>query len=229
MTGNDTSAICRQLEENERHLWNELVMMGARRHYPPGRILYLQGTPNEGLFCILRGKVKNSIFLKNGTEIILTLYHENTIISEVASLNHWQNISTATAQTAVEVSHITPDKARGIIEKHPALALYLFESVGKKLRTVTMQLSELAGKRIAENLATTLLAIGDYGVEQSPDGGWLYVTHDELARIVCTTRPNITTILNGFVQKGFIEAQRGRIHILDREALRNFSECDNAK
>jgi len=211
-------------EPYKMDFWRMLLGLGIPKTYVLGNILYLQDTLCEGLICIIKGKVKNCRILPDGSETILTLYQGKTIIGESAALNNWPHFTSAIALTDVEAVRVPSDRVRKTILRYPELAFYLIESIGKKLRASAMQTADLAGKYIPSALAELLLSLENYGIEGSGKDRWFQITHDELAKIIGTTRPNVTTILNDLAHKKFIVLGRGRLRILNHAGLSEFAD-----
>ena len=203
-------------------LWNILIKSGNAKTFPQGSVIYLQDTPCDALYCIVKGKVKNCILLPDGSETILTLFQENTIISEAAVVNEWMFISTAIAQTHVEVVLVPPNTVRAIMREHPELAFILIESMGRKLRACAIQASELSERHVRNRIAKLLLTLESYGIKKE-EGKWLHITHSELSGVSGTTRPNVTAILNEFSHKKLIELKRGKLRIINGVELDNIA------
>ena len=89
-----------------------------------------------------------------------------------------------------------------------------------------MQTENLSGMNISVRTSRTLLNIQHYGKFGNEWGEKVYITHQELASLVGSTRSNITTILNELARKGMIQIKRGEIIILDREKLEKYSYPD---
>ena len=78
---------------------------------------------------------------------------------------------------------------------------------------------EVAFERMDKRLAHKLLAL-------SPDGGALDITHQALAVELGSAREVVSRLMKEFVRRGWIAAGRGRIDIVDREALAAIAEAD---
>jgi len=199
-------------------LWGILIKSGMPKTHPQGSIIYLQDTPCKGLYCIVKGKVKNCRLLSDGSETILTICQKNTIISEVASLDNWLHITTAIAQTHVEVVLVSTKTVRSIIRSNPHLAYAIIESMGRKLYACVTQVSELSDRPLQTCLAKLLLTLETYGIEKEY-GEYYHITHNDLGGMAGATRPYITVTLKKFAQEGLIELKRGKLRIINSAQL----------
>lgn len=203
---------------NEK-LWKALVQTGVPVTFKAKSLIYAKDEPTKGLYCIVTGRVKNHVDDEFGNEVILTIYSDNELIGEVAALNNWPQICSATALEETYAVRVSPEKIRDMFFRDPQLAYYLLEHISKKLVQASGQSFNLTKHQVAPRLAEVLLSLDSYGIEPTGSLGWHRVTHEELSKIVGTTRPNITNILKQFSSDGLIETRRGRLRILDRERL----------
>jgi len=206
-------------------LWGILIESGIPKTHSQGSIIYLQDTPCKGLYCIVKGRVKNCRLLSDGSETILTICQKNTIISEIASLDNWLHITTAIALTHVEAVLVPTKTVRSIIRARPHLAYAIIESMGKKLYACVTQVSELSDGPVQCCLAKLLLTLENYGIEKE-SGEYYHITHSDLGGMAGTTRPYVTVTLKKFAQEGLIELKRGKLRIINSAELDNIASSD---
>lgn len=208
-------------------LWEILLNAGVHRTFGSGEAIYVQGQPNNGLFCLVRGKIKASIIFADGTEKLFNIIEAPALIGESAAFDGGLCVCSATAITKTEVACVNSDKARILLMEHPEVALLLIESIGKKLRCLALQAEDLSAYNISCRLARMLLNFKKYGMfTYQDDENCLLITHEELACFIGTTRPNVTTFLNDFARKGLIELKRGRIIIREFEGLAIYADVN---
>lgn len=204
--------------------WEMLFSLGTIREYRAGEIIYFQEEPNTGLICLKKGKLKNCIFMLDGTEKQLNILKAPSITAETSVVDDGASICTAVAVTDVTVSIIPQDKAREILFSDPHLMDLILHIMAKKMRSALMQLEGVV-TTIPQRLARMLLTVEGYGVYTHQEhSDRLIITHEEMARFLGTTRPKITEFLSEFDKMGLIKRGRGYLTIIDKKGLKEVRE-----
>ncbi len=204
--------------------WEMLFSSGRIREYKSGEIIYYQEEPNTGLICLKKGKLKNCLFMMDGTEKQLNVLNAPSITAETSVVDDGRSICSAVAITDVTLSIIPQDKARELLFENSQLMDLTLHIMAKKMRSILMQLEGVV-TTIPQRLARMLLTVEEYGVYTHQDhNDRLVITHDEMARFLGTTRPKVTEFLSEFTRMLLIERGRGYIKIIDRKGLEEIRE-----
>ncbi len=99
--------------------------------------------------------------------------------------------------------------------KHPDLALSYTKFVGLKMKRIKNNYSNLISKDAKERLKIFILdwvekegkTVGDKIILNN------YLTQEDIAQIICTSRPTASKLLNDLVENGIIEYNRKEIII----------------
>lgn len=210
--------------ELDDETWEMLFSLGTLQKYKAGEIIYFQEEPNTGLICLKEGKLKNCIFMLDGTEKQLNILKAPSITGETSVVDDGVSICSAIAVTDATVSIIPQDKARTLLFSHPLLMDLTLHIFAKKMRSMLLQLEGVV-TTIPQRLARMLLTVEGYGVYTHQEhSDRLIITHDEMARFLGTTRPKITEFLSEFSKMGLIERGRGYLKIIDRKGLEEIRE-----
>lgn len=197
-----------------------LSHLGTPREYNPGDMIYYQDEPTSGLIYLEQGRIKNSVFYSDGTEKSLCILEAPSITGETAVIDGGTSICSAVAITKVKVFFIPREEAQKLLLSNSNLMMLILEYMAKKIRSMQLQAQEIVSN-IPQRLAYMLLNSKEYGVfTHKEQESRLYITHDELASFIGTTRPKITEHLNVFMKQGFIDKGRGYIEIKDQEGLK---------
>lgn len=208
----------------DNETWEMLFSLGTLREYRAGEIIYFQEEPNTGLICLKKGKVKNCIFMLDGTEKQLNILKAPSITGETSVVDDGMSICCAVAVTDATVSIIPQDKAREVLFLNPYLMDLTLHIMAKKMRSMLMQLEGVV-TTIPQRLARMLLTVEGYGVYTHQEhSDRLIITHEEMARFLGTTRPKITEFLSEFAKMGLIVRGRGYLTIVDRKGLEEIRE-----
>lgn len=199
--------------------------LGTAKEYNPGDIIYYQDEPSLGLVYLEQGRIKNSVFYSDGTEKSLCLLEAPSITGETAVIDGGTTICSAVAVTKVKVVFIPREKAQQLLLSNPNLMLLILEYMALKIRSMQIQAQEVVSN-VPQRLAYMLLNSKKYGLFTHKGHDMesrLYITHDELASFIGTTRPKITEHLNVFMKQGLINKGRGYIEIIDQEGLKSIA------
>lgn len=208
----------------DNETWENLFSIGTIREYRSGEIIYYQGEPNTGLICLKKGKLKNSIFMEDGTEKLLDILTPPSITGETSMIDDGLSVNCAIALTDVTVSIIPQVKAHEALFLNPELMDLTLHIFAKKMRSMLIQLEGVV-TTIPQRLARMLLTLDGYGVYSHKEhSDRLIITHDEMARFLGTTRPKITEFLSEFAKLGLIERGRGYLTIIDKKGLEAIRE-----
>ena len=111
------------------------------------------------------------------------------------------------------------------------ITLHLTETLGRRLLEAERRLSDFAFKSLSQRIATLLVTLAER--EPPRVARWARVprrpevpfTHEQLAEMVGTHRETATKVLNDLRGQGLIELKRGKVVLLNTDALRALSSC----
>jgi len=104
------------------------------------------------------------------------------------------------------------------LSTRPWVALSIINILGGRLRDAQGRLKDLAGERVEQRLARTLLML------YSKLGPTLPFTRQEIADMAGTTTETAIRVTSQLKDRGIIRSIRGKIIILDETKLRLLSE-----
>ena len=195
------------------------VIFGAlpyTRRFTKGDIIYHQGDLAESFYFLKKGKVRVYMTSPDGIERTLSEAGEGDIIGEAAFFDKMPRISSASAQTDIELAVIDEDRLLSLIGKNPRLAAEPLEMQAARVRELSAQIDAMtflnADGRIARLLLSSL-----------NENGEVNLTHEEIAGIAAVTRVTVSKILRKFRTDGLIRTAYRRIIVLDSERLRELT------
>ena len=194
--------------------------MGAARHFSAHEVLYFQDEVNVGLVCLQTGRIKNCLFMVDGTEITLTILEAPSVTGETGVIDGGTAVCSAVAVTPVTAVVIPREKAREILFSTPEFMSLILMVQANKMRSRAIQIEGMA-MSIPQRLALMLLTFHKFeSFSNHENDTLLTITHDELAHFLGTTRPSISEYLSEFSRIGLIECKRGHIVLQDVEGLK---------
>ena len=111
-----------------------LATAASCHRYEAGTLLFTEGDPVAGLFFIEEGTVKICRYSKEGREQTLSLFNRGDTFNDVAALDGGPNPATAIAFTDVIMWRIARPDLQQIVQRYPALAWALIESIARRTR-----------------------------------------------------------------------------------------------
>ena len=126
--------------------------------------------------------------------------------------------ASAVAVAPTRVLGIARQDFLDFLHNRPEVSLKIIGVLGGRLRDAQGRLRDLAGERVEQRLARTLLMLA------AKIGPRLPFTRQEVADMAGTTTETTIRVLSSLKERGIIGSARGRIHILDQEKLRLIAE-----
>ena len=187
----------------------------------PGEVLFEQGDKGDALFVIVDGAVEFSILSAAGRKLSLDIMHPGAIFGEIALFDPGPRTATATASQPTRVRRVRNPDVLEQLRQHPELAADMIRLAGQRMRWMNTQLNEQVFLPISSRLARKLLHL-----TAESGCGTLSLSQAELAEFVGATREAVSKTLGSWKRSGVIDATRGGLQILDREALHALAEPD---
>ncbi|MBI1782457.1 MAG: Crp/Fnr family transcriptional regulator [Sphingobacteriales bacterium] len=194
----------------------EFCDRGKLRQVKKGESIYLAEGYDDRIYLLLKGKVKVSEVDDSGGELIKEILTEPDVFGDV-SLNG--NISEdefaeALTENTVVLSFKSAD-FKQVMQGNPVLAMNFATQVTGKFRRLESRHSNLVFKDAKGRL---LSFFKDWAKrEGSMKGDKIvlnnYLTHNDIAGIISTSRQSVTTLLNELRDTGFLFYNRKRIEI----------------
>lgn len=197
---------------------NDLTETELREGYsvinlPPHTTFLEQGATCGGLALVLSGTARVFKLAESGRE--LTLYRvgegESCILTASCILSDTPFPAFAVSETDMSVLMVPQGAVRRFIHGYESWRDYVFRLLSQRMSLVLSVVEEVAFQRLDHRLA-------HYLAEQV--GDVVAKTHHEVAADLSSTREVVSRLLKDFEKKGWVELSRGKITLLNREALR---------
>jgi CRP-like cAMP-binding protein len=186
-----------------------LASATVQRSYPAGQVVLLEGAPSSVLYVVQAGRLKLFKTSPKGREHVLRLLRPGDMFNEVAVFDEGPN--PASAQTIEDCTLYLlrrRDLMRFVAER-PGIAMAITRTFARRLREALSLVEDLAFRDVTSRLAKILLE-GETGPR---------LTQELLAAMAGSRREVVGRALKALSQEGAVRLERGRIHVLDRNAL----------
>jgi CRP/FNR family transcriptional regulator, cyclic AMP receptor protein len=115
------------------------------------------------------------------------------------------------------------DTLRGVLERHPLVAIAFMEVMGSRLRSMESRLADIAFKSVPQRLASILIGLAgaERGATTTPSV--IRYTHQQLAEMIGSYRETVTKALGDLREADLIRVSDEGITIVDLEKLRRLA------
>ena len=199
------------------------------RRYQAGDVIFRKGDPSEGLGVVLRGRVRTLISSPEGREQVLKMFGPGRTFADIAVFDDEPQPADAIAVSESTVVFISQADLIDLLKRHPEAAIEVIRLFATRLRAYKQMVEDLSLRTVVARVARLLVdrARGTQTlVEESASSSPEY-TQDEIAAMVGSVREVVQRALKTLEHAGLIHMARGRIQIIDVEALDGWSEAES--
>jgi CRP/FNR family transcriptional regulator len=183
-----------------------IARLCVERRYPQGATIFSEGDPSDALFIVAEGLVELVAVSKKGTEIILYILKPDQIFGELL-FSEERRAFNAVASTDVLVTIIPRKSFEEILSSFPTVARNFIRLLSRRLVRVEQEFAGFGHTWSYQRLGRVLLRLGkEHGI-QTPGGTMipLRLTHEDLAKLIGTTRETVTTQITKFKRLGLLK------------------------
>jgi CRP/FNR family transcriptional regulator, cyclic AMP receptor protein len=204
-----------------------LLRTGRPRHYRKGEPIFIAGDTGGFVLLLASGHVKVTAPAVTGTEAVLSLRGPGDLIGELSALDEGpdRRVATVVALEPVTCRVVPAADFRAVLHDHPGIALALLHMLSERLRAADRRIVEFGAydtvRRVARLLAD-LAGSGEASAEATVPALPSGLTQDDLAGMVGASRESVARALATLRSLGLVATGRGRVDVLDLDALRSF-------
>jgi CRP-like cAMP-binding protein len=204
----------------------ELASTLRERHYQTGDVIFQRGDPSEGLGVVLRGRVRTVITSPEGREQVLKMFGPGRTFADIAVFDNEPQPAQAIAVSESTVVFIPQGDLFRVLTRHPDAAIEVIRLFATRLRAYKQMVEDLSLRPVVARVARLLVdrARGAQTVVEESASSSPEYTQDEIAALVGSVREVVQRALKTLEHAGLIQIARGRIQIIDVEALEGWSE-----
>jgi CRP/FNR family transcriptional regulator, cyclic AMP receptor protein len=197
----------------------ELLRLARRRRFARGEVIFHEGDPGDTLHLLAQGHVAVRAATPLGDIAMLRVLRPGEFFGELAVVSPGPRNATVVALDRVETLGIAKQQLDELRSRRPAVDAVVTEALANEIRRLAAALTEAlylpSEKRLLRRLVD-LVAL--FGTDTNP-ATVIPLTQDELAQLAGVTRPTANRILKKAEEDGTMRISRGRVEILDSEAL----------
>ena len=181
-----------------------LSAYAARATWPTGFTIYQRGTPADGVFVVLRGRVVLRSRVKAGRGFIPALAGPGETFGGEGLSASATFATDARAEEECETLHLSGDRFRALTRERPAHALALVGQVMHQHGVLLERLRELATLSVEQRLVTTVLRLREQGALGEAEGRVLLdgPQYRLLCEMIGATRESVSIVVNRLIGDG---------------------------
>jgi len=188
-----------------------------------GAVFFSPECASEVLFILKRGRARLFRLWSAGKAFTTAILRPGTIFGEMVMLGQQMQDQYAEALDACVICLMSKIDVQALLLSDPRIAARIAETLGRRLLEMEHRLSSTVFKSLTQRVADTLLSLE----HTESHAVWPFrqphhevcLTHEQLAEFIGTYRETVTKALSELRDLGLIELRRGRIVLLDPEAL----------
>jgi len=218
---------------------DKLVLLCKVKRLKKGEQLLVKNAPAEGLFCLLRGKIKVSNVNQNGKELVLTWLLPGAWFGEISLFDGLPRTHDSFAQTESTLLMLPTAAFQQLLVEHPELYPHFIRQLCQRIRTIFSLLDETTGLGIKQRLAKRLIMLsnGWSGMDnnqsndapidlnkQVPVDEEITISQEALAGMLNSSRQTINKILQEMKNQQLIDIRYGKIVLTNPRALQQLGE-----
>ncbi len=214
------------LDESERAAFERRA---RRTRFDAGTPLLRQGEHGDRVVVLLEGRAKISYVTREGRELVLRFCGPGELVGELAVIDGGPRLSSVVALEPVEALVLAAVDFRALLQSEPAIAWKLLGTLSRRFRDADLKRVEFGASDTVGRVAARLVELADRYGEPTDDGIriTLPLSQDELGAWTGASRAGVAAALRTLRDLDWIDTQRRRITVLDREALATRASIQN--
>jgi CRP/FNR family transcriptional regulator, cyclic AMP receptor protein len=198
-----------------------LFIAGTSVEYPAGQLVYLEDSPNKGLFGIIEGTVHFETVDDSGRRILLNVAGPGYWFGDVAGPPEGRTMISAHAFQRVRVWRIPVFALRRLLREIPDLCKAYEQLTAMRISTLLERICVMHRPGALVQVAGCLALLHRTLKENAPasHSSFIYMTQSDLADMTGLSRQTINGIIGQLEQEGLIKVQHRKIEIQNSEAL----------
>lgn len=212
-SANTLSKLFTSLDAKDRTEIAGLFALMHRHHVPGGDVLFRPGVSCERFAVVVEGAVSVSLVDGLREKVLYTVEPGQLCVHTLTNLlNDREYQATAVAQQDTQIGWMDAASFRRHYQASHALQRLIVASLSERCFHFVRDIHDLCFRSIQARLAECL-------IQQAGHDGCVYLSHQQLAAHLGSTREVISRQLKALAMAGLCTLHRGRIEIVDVKQL----------
>jgi len=183
--------------------------------YRRGQVIYDEGQPSNGIYLVVRGRVKTSVPMDGGNQTVVEIFSAEDFFGESGLLDLPQRGESAAALESAALMCWTTAEIEEQVDRQPKLGLALIQMLVERCLDFEERLQSFALDKTPERIMRALVRFANRFGTRAEDGASRIppMTHQLISEYVGTSREIVTFQMNRLRQEGFIRYSRKGIDV----------------
>lgn len=194
----------------------KLLAQARRVELPTGTVIFRHGDRCDHFVMLISGRIKVVTRSASGRELLLYRIDQQgtCVLTTSCLLGHQHYPAEGIAETEA-VAYLLPQSAfQQAVDNSPALRTFIFDSYAERLAGLIHLVQAVSFENIEQRLAAHLL-------QRADEQGVVRESHQLIADELGTAREVISRKLQLLAQKSVLTLGRGRVTLINPDALKN--------
>lgn len=203
---------------------NVLRQAGFAIKYPRGQIIFASGEYSGHVYLVEGGWVKIYRLAGDGRKVTVAVRHPGELVGLAETLCNASRSCFAEAMDLVGLVILKREVFLDLLKANADLAIKVAEALGGRLREAQAVIHEMVAWPVHGRLALLLLKLAERSGTDTGTGIQLNLrlTHEEIACMIGTSRPTVTSAFNAMKSEKAIVMEGRDIKIIYPEKLRKW-------
>lgn len=199
----------------------QIIAHGRFQKIPANTFIFYQGAEATTLYILTAGRVKLSQVTLDGHQVIVNYFGPGDGLGIIVALSDMAYPLSAEAIEECAAISWRRDEMKALMRQYPQLALNGIEMIGRRFAQLQNRFQEVATQRVEQRVARALMRLVRQFGRRVDEGVLLDMplTREELAQMTGTNQYNVSRILSGWEQAGFISTSRNQITLCKAHEL----------
>jgi CRP/FNR family cyclic AMP-dependent transcriptional regulator len=207
--------------------YDELNIMHNFIEARKGDYIYFEAFHHNKLYFVKEGYIRIGFIDDSGREVIREIIQKGELFGQITLEKNSLNGEFAQAyKNSVSLCAFSIEDFQKLLQKKPALALKYSKQVGSKLRHIENRLLNLLNKDVKTRLINFLWQLAQKQATPSSNTTCIpnYLTHEDIANLIGSSRQTVTTLINELAAEGLITYNRNEICFPDVKKIQNHED-----
>ena len=204
------------------------AMMGyaARASWPAGFVIYQRGSPAEGVFVVLEGRVVLRSRVRAGRGFIPWIATPGETFGAEGLSSAPKYTTEARADQAATTLFLSTANYRSFLREQPAHSCALIAQILAERSALLEKLRELTTMSVEQRLIIALCRMASFDNFRRDDGSLVLSTSDYrlLCELVGATRESVSLVIGRFSGEGLIDRKSGTLVVQPDRLLQRMEE-----
>jgi len=209
--------------------WDAISSGIKPKFYPKNSNIYHQQQYSDYIYIVKSGRVRLSIYSRDGEEKCLTIADCGCLFGEVSGLDGHPNYANATAIIDSYLYLIPKERFQKELERNHDLCLKIIKVLARKMRMLSSQIEGLSFDDAYYRVVNALVYLTEqYGL--STKNGCkieLRFTHQEMANLTGLCRVTVTNVFRSLSKENIIDKENGFVIVKDIDKLYRYLDMAN--